>query len=128
MSEPYWPSGKIVGGVDWPLNSSSFGEAKREHNHQLAEILRGFASQVERDGLPWIRNNIPGWGDVVLLNDANCVKGNEHPGAVYDEAVLDTTGGKIQVLVGPGGITNCRAVLVLPLPGFTVRVRGEAKP
>ena len=102
--------------------------ARKQHSHQLAAFLRRFADQLDRDGLPTIQNNVPGWGDVVLLTDGNTVTGSDAPGVVYDEPVIYTVDGKIQVLVGPNGVNNCHAVLVLPIPGRTVRVRAEQKP
>lgn len=108
------------------LGYGSWAEKKNEYNRQIAAFLRRFADQVERDGLPTIHNLTPGFGDVILFTDTNDIKGEE-PLCGLDEPVMDTLGGKIQVLVGPRGI-NCRGVLVLPLQGHTVRVRAEEKP
>ncbi len=112
---------------NWDREWEEWRAAKKQHDHQLAEFLRRFADRIERDGLPMIKNNIPGWGDVVLFTEGNHIEGSDAPGVVYDESVLDTVDGKIQVLVGPKGITKGHAVLVLPIPGRTVRVRAGQK-
>ncbi len=75
---------------NWDREWEEWRAAKKQHDHQLAEFLRRFADRIERDGLPMIKNNIPGWGDVVLFTEGNHIEGSDAPGVVYDESVLDT--------------------------------------
>jgi hypothetical protein len=90
----------------------------------IAAMLRSAADRLERTGLPMIENNAPGWGDVLLITEENQIEGK----GPFDESVVDGTDGRVKVVVGPHGVANCVAVVVLPVPGKSVRITTEEKP
>lgn len=100
-------------------------EAHRRKLSGIASMLRSAADRLERTGLPMIENNTPGWGDVLLITDRNGIDGGVS--GPFLEPVLDGRDGKIKVIVGPRGVNNCIAVVVLPERGQSVWVTAEGR-
>lgn len=113
------PAHRLVFDDEW----TKWKEAHRMKLSGIAAMLRAAADQLERTGMPMIENNAPGWGDVLLITDRNAIDGGV--AGPFMEPVLDGRDGKIKVIVGPRGVNNCTAVVVLPERGQSVRVTAE---